>query len=74
MPSQWLFSCVISLRCFVCSVRVGYQLCRTLTIPRKDWTWVLVVGGSIFTMVLILAGSAVIVLLLFCSFVRLNPP
>ena len=74
VPSQWLFSCVISLRCFVCSVSVGYQLCNTLTIPRKDWTCVLVVGGSMLTMVLILAGSAVIVMLLFCSYVRLNPP
>ena len=74
VPFQWLFSCVILLRCFVCSVSVEYQLCSTLTIPRKDWTCVLVVGGSMFAIVLILVGSAVIVTLLCCSFVRLNPP
>ena len=45
LPSQWLFSCVIYLRSFICIGIVGYQLCSTFIIPRNDWTCVFVVGG-----------------------------
>ena len=61
VPSQWVFSCVISLRCLVCVVSVGYQLCSTFTMPKKDCTCVFVFGGSMLRMVSILAWSAFIV-------------
>ena len=67
-PSQCELVCVSSLRCFVLSAILGYQLCRTLMIPRNDWTCVLVLGISMSIIVWILAWSAEIVMLWFAFF------
>ena len=45
-PSQCVLVCVSSLRCFVLSAIVGYQLCSTFIMPRNDWTCVLVLWIS----------------------------
>ena len=74
LPSKWLFSFVIYHRCFVCIVMVGYQLCRTFTIPSNEWTCVFVVGGSNLRIVSILSWSALIVMVLSLCLCRWNPP
>ena len=81
LPFQWLFSCVISLRCFVWIVIVEYQLWSTLIMPRNDCTWVFVVGGSMFRIVSILGWSAFNFMVLFwffsigyvCAYVKFFP-